>query len=64
MDPNRTLELMEEELDKSSRPDTVYLDELAESLLDWIVAGGFEPDWSLYPLAMRYYSYGETKDDQ
>jgi hypothetical protein len=29
--------------------------ELREALHDWLVGGGFEPDWSKAPRAAKYY---------
>lgn len=31
------------------------LSELRAALTDWLARGGFEPDWSAYPAAARYY---------
>lgn len=69
MDPNANLREQEDILARSTRRDangtnhgTVptrddyrRLGELRQALYDWIRAGGFEPDWTLGPVARHYY---------
>lgn len=53
MDPNETLRRIDEFLARRETGDEV--DYMVEDLFRWIEKGGFEPDWSRYPLGTSYY---------
>jgi len=67
MDPNATLELIEEQLAsaKLARAQgdmAVWAAEIEdarearEDLHEWLAKGGFEPEWTAYPAAAAFYS--------
>lgn len=37
------------------KDDRIRLRALRDALADWCFRGGFEPDWSIAPVARRYY---------
>lgn len=51
MDPNATLQLIEEvaETDRTEFWQAVY------NLKDWLDRGGFEPEWSRHPRASLFF---------
>ena len=56
MDPNANLQEQEAILTNwTIRADIARLRELRIALRDWLAAGGFEPTWTEYPIAARYY---------
>lgn len=57
MDPNANLREQEDILTTphKDRYDYARLRELRSALEDWLNYGGFEPVWSDYPLAARYF---------
>ncbi len=62
MDPNVTLQeintLVTDVLDRRVPfdSDTFHqIEERVDALLDWILHGGFGPDWSKYPVGEAYY---------
>ena len=48
MDPNATLRLI---ADCFRLDDHEHTDDHCQALADWRANGGFEPDWTLHPLA-------------
>ena len=52
MDPNETLRNINAFLDRGDTGDEV--DEWCADIFDWIDSGGYEPEWSKYPLATSY----------
>lgn len=55
MDPNATLELIQELLTAQMYEDATSL---RTDLLAWIRRSGFEPDWNRYPAATDFVKYG------
>jgi len=58
MDPNETLARIGKYLNPATRGRFYTGDDLDDdcaALFNWIERGGFEPDWSKYPLAASYY---------
>lgn len=53
MDPNATLEEMEEELESSS-PNENLLREGTDELLEWLWGGGEEPHWGSFPATKAF----------
>lgn len=53
MDPNFTLQMIDDYLRMDG--DREGAREYAGYLKEWIDDGGFEPDWTRYPLAYAYY---------
>lgn len=53
MDPNATLKALADAIQDDSLPDAF---EAISALKDWLVKGGFDPDWPAYPDAADYYN--------
>ena len=56
MDPNATLQWINDELETMPR-DLDRLLELAAALHQWLNRGGHEPNWSEYPRASGAYDF-------
>ena len=55
MDPNATLaEIQGLTYISSTLEEDHDIDKVVEALINWLVRGGFEPDWQAYPLARKY----------
>jgi len=62
MDPNETLKKVFDCLCDHQTGDEI--DYLCLDLYQWIQKGGFEPDWSEYPLATSYYNCRKVHMDR
>ena len=55
MDPNATLRRIADLLHEEPGELTdESLDEACHDLIDWLMAGGFAPDWAKHPFATTY----------
>lgn len=62
MDPNATLREIDAFLARHETGDEVDIH--CQNLFDWIQRGGFEPEWSRYPLGTSYYRCREIHHRQ
>ena len=56
MDPNETLEIIEGEIGLLLYSEREALREACYDLREWLDMGGFEPNWSKYPIASNYFN--------